>query len=122
MPHIVLEYSSNIKEKIDPSLFAEIHHILAQIGNAKLDTCQSRAIRCENFYIGEGDPKNAFVHLSILMAEGRALSIRQEIGKKVLESLRKAFPQSLKMLHLQITVYCREFSKSLYFKIPENSV
>jgi len=123
MPHLVLEYSSNIKEKdAFDSLFAQLHQILAKVGNASLESCKSRAIEYETFYIGDGNHKNAFVHLEVRLAEGRPLKIRQQIGEHMLDVLELHFSQSLRDLNLQITVESKELIKNLYFKIPRGTV
>lgn len=122
MPHLVLEYSDNVKEKSFKPLFQQLHQIVVKVCSASLDSCKSRAVPRENFYIGDGDPKNAFVHLDICLAEGRSIEVRKEVGRQILKILGKHFSQSLKELNLQITVESREFRKDLYFKIPEGTV
>lgn len=123
MPHLILEYSDNVKEKVDPkTLFAQCHEILVEVASADLKRCKSRAIKQQNYYIGDGDPKNAFVHMNILLAEGRSLSTRQEVGKQILAVLENYFARSIKELNLQITVNSKEFPRSLYFTFPPNTV
>lgn len=115
MPQISLEYTNNISEKIEPRLFLEIHQMLVKHANAELMRCKSRAIKYEQYTIGDGNAENAFIHLTILLAEGRTLHTRQEVGKRAREILRTYFSDSLSHLKLQITVYCPEFSNEVYF-------
>ncbi len=118
MPHLKLEYSSNLKERIDPArLFAPCHRILVDTVNAELFRCQSRVIRHEVFYVGEGSPSEAFIFLEIFLGTGRSLSLLQEAGEKILRVLEGYFSQSLKELDIQIAVCFVEFSVPLYFKI-----
>lgn len=122
MPHLTLEYSSNIKERDFKTIFHELHKILVTVCSASLESCKSRAIQHEIFYIGDGNPKNAFVHLEICLADGRPLKIREEVGQQMLEVLSKYFSKSLRDLNLQITVESKEFQRKLYFKIPSGTV
>ena len=122
MPHLRLEYSSNIKELDFKTIFHEFHQILVTECSASLESCKSRAVPYEVFYIGNGDSKNAFVHLEICLADGRPLKVRQEAGKQMLEVLSKHLSKSLKDLNLQITVESKEFQRNLYFKIPAGTV
>lgn len=123
MPHLVLEFSSNVKEKgaFEP-LFKELHQVLVHVASTQLESCKSRAVSRDVFYIGDGNPQNAFVHLDICLAEGRSLEVREEIGRLMLEILGRYFAKSLNDLNLQITVESREFPRNLYFKIPSGTV
>ena len=123
MPHLILEYTDNVKEKINlQALFTPCHAILEKNAPTDLSSCKSRAIKQTHFYIGNGAPPYAFVHLTLLLAEGRPLSTRQNIGQQMLKVLEEYFAQSSKELNLQITVEVKELAKGLYFKIPANSI
>ncbi len=123
MPHLVLEYSNNIKEKgFFKPLFSQLHQILVGVCSASLESCKSRAVAHENYYIGDGNSKNAFVHLEVRLADGRSLSVREETGRQMLKILSEHFSKSLKELNLQITIESKEFPRNLYFKIPADTV
>jgi len=123
MPHLTLEYSSNVKEKknLQP-LFHSLHTLLAEVAHASMGSCKSRAIEHKLFFIGNGEVKNAFVHLEIQLAEGRSLKVRKEAGQKSLDALEQHFVRSLQELNLQVTVKITEFPQNLYFKIPSEGV
>jgi 5-carboxymethyl-2-hydroxymuconate isomerase len=123
MPHIILEYTENVKEKSKfQELFVQLHQIIVEVANASLESCKSRAIKHKNFFIGNGDVKNAFIYVQILLMEGRPLSVRKELGEKILAALEKHFSKSLEELNLQISVEPKELSEGLYFKIPLGSI
>lgn len=123
MPHLILEYSSNVREKDDlGSLFPKLHQILVAVGSASLESCKSRAVAHGIYYIGNGEIKNAFVHLEIWLKEGRPLKIREKIGEEMLKTLGLYFSKSLKELDLQITVGLVDYPRNLYFKIPPDTV
>jgi 5-carboxymethyl-2-hydroxymuconate isomerase len=118
MPHLKLEYSSNIKEKVNlKELFSSIHAVLVAVVNADLFRCQSRAISYDSFYIGEGLSQECFIYLEILLLEGRSELQLQEAGNKILKLLEKYFAYSLKEFKLQIAVRILEFPSSRYFKV-----
>ena len=118
MPHLKLEYSANIKEKIDlKELFSSIHSILVDVANADLFRCQSRTISHDSFYLGEGLPQEGFIYLEILLLEGRSGAQLQEAGNKILKLLEKYFACSFKELNMQIAVRVVEFPSSHYFKV-----
>lgn len=119
MPHLVLEYSSNIKNTGDlRELFLKCHRILENIGSIRISNCKSRAIKRDIYLIGDGaSALEAFVHVDLSFAAERALEIKQEIGRAILQILEEYFRQP----NLQITVKISSISKELYFKIPEGT-
>lgn len=65
MPHLRLEYSANIKEKVDlKKLFSFCHDVLVNTVKADLFRCQSRAISFDDFHVGEGKATEAFIYFS----------------------------------------------------------
>lgn len=122
MPHIVVEYSSNIKETVNASLLASLHHILVTTASATLASCKSRAVERSLFYVGNGEMRNAFVHIEVRLAEGRTAAIREKVGEQMLQVLNDYFVDSLEELNMQITVEVQEFPKQFYFKIPSGTV
>lgn len=121
MPHLKLEYSANVKEKVNlKELFSPIHRVLVDVVKADLFRCQSRAIAYDSFYIGEGLPQEGFIYLEILLLEGRSESQLQEAGNKTLKLLEKYFAHSFKELKMQIAVRVVEISSSHYFKVESD--
>jgi len=118
MPHFILEYSDNLLEKIDHrQLFRNLHRLLVENGPFKLSDIKSRAVAHDDFYVSDGKESNAFVHLTLSIFKGRDLSIRQTVGKLLLEFLKKEFDRSYQQLHCSITVEIREIDTDTYFKV-----
>lgn len=118
MPHLRLEYSENMREKVDlKTLFSLCHGVLVKTLKADLFRCQSRAICCEDFYVGDGSSQEAFIYLELLLLEGRSFSQLEEGGKELLKILQNCFSQS----NVQIAVRIVEFSSERYFKVEMRS-
>ena len=123
MPHLTLEYSSNLKPKRDlHQLFQVFHHVLHQVGGINLENCKSRARVAEQFLIGAGEPDNGFVHLDIRFIEGRSLATKQSIGERIKHELMDCFGVSSGDDTIQITVEIQDIHKATYFKHPEGSL
>jgi 5-carboxymethyl-2-hydroxymuconate isomerase len=121
MPHLKLEYSANIKERINPEeLFSSCHRTIAHVINANLSRCQSRVTCCDLFHVGEGSQEEAFIYLEVLLMEGRTASKLQELGSQLLTILENYFSGSLRELKVQMAVRLVELSTSLYFKKESN--
>ncbi|MCG8604712.1 5-carboxymethyl-2-hydroxymuconate Delta-isomerase [bacterium] len=117
MPHLTLEYSANINQSVDfKALFLRLHQVLAEVGSIDIENCKSRAFKCKNYHIARGENAHAFVHLEVCFLEGRSLSVRQLLGKSLLEIMDEIYKPSLDALNLQITVEVKDIQKALYFK------
>ncbi|MGD8868647.1 MAG: 5-carboxymethyl-2-hydroxymuconate Delta-isomerase [Gemmatimonadales bacterium] len=123
MPHLTIEYTTNLKPRAPfDDLFARLHATLADLGGINKGNCKSRAMGLDRFRIGEGAADAAFVHLDVRFLEGRAASVKQQIGKSFLTILRENFPPPNEIRDLQITVEIRDIERGMYFKHPEGSL
>ncbi|HEY5235933.1 MAG TPA: hypothetical protein VIJ14_07130 [Rhabdochlamydiaceae bacterium] len=125
MPHLRLEYSGNIEipEGHFKMLFSRLHAALVNMAGAELFRCQSRAICCENFYVGDGEKNRAFVYLQVLLLEGRTSNQLQETGSELLKILQDGFENLLVRYNAQISVHLNEipadssYKSNYYYKI-----
>ena len=123
MPHLTIEYTNNLRTHVPfDDLFARLHATLAELGGIKKANCKSRAIRIDQFLIGEGVADAAFLHLDVRFLEGRAASVKQQIGRSLLAILRESFTPSGDVRDLQVTVEIRDIERGMYFKHPEGSL
>jgi 5-carboxymethyl-2-hydroxymuconate isomerase len=117
MPHLTLEYTSNIIQGVDsPFLFSALHEILTDLAGIQADNCKSRCLRLDRYQVGPGGRDRAFVHLTIRLLAGRLLKVRQEIARKSLGLLEETYDPSLGELDLQITVEVADMQPTTYFK------
>lgn len=123
MPHLTLEYTNNITQKIDTkAVFNQLHRVLETVGGVRIGNCKSRARVSEDFYIAEGKATDAFVHLDLRLLEGRSLALKRELGEHVLQVLNNHFTQAQGALDLQITVSIIDIERATYFKLPEGTL
>lgn len=116
MPQIKLEYSSNIQSEVNfKNLLLEVHRNVAQIINCDIYNCKSRVIKLDNYLIGEGELKNAMIHLDIAILDGRPDDVKIELGEKILSILDTYFSGNSD-LATQITVDIKDLQRKLYFK------
>ncbi len=120
MPQLVLEYSANISQKIDSTLLlTEIASIISAAGGIPVENFKSRLIRREEYLVGKGGRKDAFVHLEAGIFSGRTVEVKRRIGEDCIEYLEEYFSPSTGELSLQITVEIREMEKETYFKAAQ---
>ncbi|MFQ5754949.1 MAG: 5-carboxymethyl-2-hydroxymuconate Delta-isomerase [Acidiferrobacterales bacterium] len=123
MPHLTLEYTSNIRQHVNlAELFSALHRVLAQVGGVRIENCKSRAVKHHDFCIGSGSSYKAFVHLGMTMLEGRPLALKQKVGESILRVLKDTYAPSMVEQDLQITVEIKDIQKATYFKVPEGTL
>ena len=89
MPHFVVEYSSNLEDEIDTAeLFRKLHDTAIETGVFPIGGIRSRAVRCDQFRIADGDPELGFVHLTIKLGAGREIAVRRVAGERLFETLK----------------------------------
>ncbi len=116
MPHVILEYSDNILERPDvDDLFKRLHELLIQHGPFKLSAIKSRVIRHQEYFVADGNKSNGFIHLTLSILKGRDLSLRQELGRRILSFLKEEFARSHAQLKCSITVDIHELNTDTYF-------
>jgi 5-carboxymethyl-2-hydroxymuconate isomerase len=120
LPHLRLEYSSNIKEQLEEKkLFSACHHVLEKVANANPLQCQSRVVCFDTFYVGNGSENEAFIYLEISLLEGRTQAMLEEAGNQIREILKSYFAHSLQHLTVQLAVRIVEMEKVHYFKLQD---
>jgi 5-carboxymethyl-2-hydroxymuconate isomerase len=115
MPHCIIEYSDNVLDILPwKEIFSELHKILVDTGEWVESDIKSRAIRHNNFYIGDGSPNQAFVTLKIQVLEGRSDELKKDISQKALTVLRKYFSETLMNFQAGITVQVSDIHRASY--------
>src|SRR5512136_1420804 len=103
MPHLTLEYTDNLSFDVQ-SLLARLHAELVATGAVNLKGIKSRAIRHTDYRIADGDPAYAFVHVNLLIREGRPLAVQQDAARRVMEVLKETFGQRFDNSSLSLSV------------------
>jgi 5-carboxymethyl-2-hydroxymuconate isomerase len=117
MPHLRLEYTSNLA--VEPSfreLFVRLHRIVADVGGVDIGNCKSRAVERAEFLMGDGADAGAYVHLDLRILEGKTAAVKGELGRRLLEELRAAYAGH--DVEIQVSVEIRDIVKDEYFKFP----
>ena len=107
MPHLTLEYSDNLEFKVQP-LLARLNEELAATGAINLKGIKSRAIKHTEYRIADGDPNYAFVHVGLLIREGRPIEVQKKATERVMQALKDVFGHHFETRHLSLTVDLKE--------------
>ena len=121
---IQLPGCSSLKEKrsrLKP-LLARLHAELVATGAVNLKGIKSRAIRHTEYRIADGNEEYAFVHVNLLIREGRPFEVQQDATQRVLEVLKEAFGERFETGHLSLSVDIKEMRDGIaqtLHNIPE---
>lgn len=118
MPNLTLQYSGNLD--IDThDLLLELHGVLfdSELFEYKHDI-KSRAIQFDEFLIGDGLEKNAFIHLQVCVLNGRTTEQLQQLNEQLLQKIKDnqkfIHTDVTKEIHLSVEVV--EMNKEIYRK------
>jgi 5-carboxymethyl-2-hydroxymuconate isomerase len=112
MPHLTLEYTDNLDFEVQP-LLARLHEEVVATGAINLKGIKSRAIRHTQYRIADGDPQYAFVHVGLLIREGRPLEIQKEATRRVMAVLKETFGRRFETEHLSLSVDIKEMREGI---------
>ena len=112
MPHLTLEYTDNIDVDVQP-LLARLHEELVATGAINLKGIKSRAIKHTQYRIADGDPDYAFVHVGLLIREGRPIEVQKEATRRVMKVLKETFGILFEKRKLSLTVDLKEMREGI---------
>jgi 5-carboxymethyl-2-hydroxymuconate isomerase len=107
LPHLILEYTDNLDVDVQP-LLARLHEEIVATGAINLKGIKSRAIKHAQYRIADGDPDYAFVHVGLLIREGRPVEVQKEATRRVMMTLKETFGHLFETRKLSLTVDLKE--------------
>ena len=116
MPHVIVDYSANLKDFEPRPLLLQINTALVETGYCEALDIKSRARQDNVFVIGLGTEQQAYVHVKVYLLSGRDQQQKQEIGKNVLKVLLSYSALQQQDFHVQSCVELIEMPKQDYFK------
>ena len=109
MPHVIIEYSGNLDEKVEMrSLCVSLSEAVRNTGIFSPAGIRVRAIRCRDFVIADGNPANVFVDISIRIRGGRPADLKQRVVDGVFAAARGFFDNHLPKTPLALSLELRD--------------
>ncbi len=111
MPHIILEYSSNLgDDSALARLLDNLHGALGDTESFASERTKSRALRCETYHVGRD--RRGFVHATVLFSPGRPEALRQELTRRLLDIILS--DPTLGAPDIAKSVEIRQFEPGMY--------
>jgi 5-carboxymethyl-2-hydroxymuconate isomerase len=121
MPQLTLEYTNNLEFDVQDVL-ACLHSELIATGAINLKGLKSRAV-CQNEYrIADGNPEYAFVHVNLLIREGRPIEVQKDLSQRVMKVLEDNLGHRFENTYLSLSVDIKEMRDGIaltYHNIPD---
>jgi 5-carboxymethyl-2-hydroxymuconate isomerase len=121
MPHLTLEYTDNLQFDVQ-QLLARLHAELVDTGAINLKGIKGRAIRLTEYRIADGNPDYAFVHVNLIIREGRPIEVQKDAAQRVMMVLKETFGDRFKKGYLSLSVDMKEMRDGIaqtFHNIPE---
>jgi 5-oxopent-3-ene-1,2,5-tricarboxylate decarboxylase/2-hydroxyhepta-2,4-diene-1,7-dioate isomerase len=118
MPHIWIEYSSNLRPQLElPKLMKTIQDAAIDDGSVfPLAGARTRGVCVDDYLIVDGHPDNAFVHVTLKVGHGRDLETRKQLGERVFAALREATAPIMATRPLGLSMQIDEADPVLNYK------
>ena len=113
MPHIVLEYSSDLTASVDfERLLDALHQILGNVESFETDRIKSRSLELDHYLVGR-ERDRRLVHVAVSFSHGRSEALRVELGQRLLDFLmNEVRPDGVEVSR---SVEIRQFEPQMYF-------
>lgn len=118
MPHILIEYSSNLSKLDAQATLQNVNRALAASGQFDDLDIKTRIAAVRDFLVGTGEQTHAFVHATLRLLNGRDLATRQTLANAVLNALKASLePHAQLQAAVQISVDVVDMDRQAYAKL-----
>lgn len=117
MPHLHLEYTTNLTQLDADKALLRLNHVLVGSGQfaAEFDI-KSRALKVEQFRVGTGLGERGFVHIKLALLSGRSAQVKKQLSENLLAVLQDLGPWPAD-IEVQLSVEVRDMDRETYSKM-----
>ena len=117
MPHLYVEYSSNVETIVDvDGLLDALYDAALESGVFPLGGIRIRAQRIDKYRIADCAPDNRYIHVTALLGHGRPLDVRRRVGEALFDCLRNYCAAAFDAHPLALSLTMQELHPELNFK------
>lgn len=117
MPHIIIEYSANLRDAMNlPGLIEKVHAVALTTGVFPLGGLRTRAAERSHYRIADGHPDNAFVHVHMRIGHGRDEATKLQAAQTVFNAICEHLQPIIDRSPLGISFEVSEIDAVLNFK------
>lgn len=114
MAHFSIEYSANLEDMVDiAALCDHIRRAAIETGVFPMPGIRVRAFRAAHVSIADGDPKHAFLDLSIRLRAGRPPQAKARATQAIFEAVQGFMAPALAQHSIAISLEMRDIDPDL---------
>lgn len=103
MPHVTIEYSANVADRVDiDQLVDALHDAALATGIAAVDALRTRAVAREHYAVGDRHPDNGFVAVTARLGAGRDAGERHRFAAALMSALDEQLGATGRTLMLSV--------------------
>ncbi|WP_313073594.1 5-carboxymethyl-2-hydroxymuconate Delta-isomerase [Melaminivora sp.] len=116
MPHLIVEYSSNLPDFPEREALAALNAAVCASPEVPIEMdLKTRILRVDSYEIGTAPAQRAFVHAQLRLLSGRSPEARQDLGQRVARALREHTPRP-DGVQVQLSVEIVDMDRPSYVK------
>ena len=114
MPHLQLEYSSNLENLLDMGALCEVIRAeAAQIDAFPMPGIRVRATRVDHYAIADGSPAHGFIDLSVRLRAGRTQQVKEDAVQRIFDTLKRFVQPIMATQSIALSAEMRDIDASL---------
>ena len=117
MPHILVEYSSNLERGISvTALIDGLHRAVVQSGLFEPAAVRTRALPRDIYLKADRAPENVFLHIIARIRAGRTTDDRKSLGNSLLRTAKDALASLPASTPIALPVEVQEIDPEMLFR------
>ena len=118
MPHIVIEYTPNLKDLPFDAMLDAVTRRLAQSPEVQDEAdLKARVIRAEHFRVGLADNQRGFIHVTLRIMAGRNELAKQDFSQRVADGMLEHMPEFGNGMTVHLSVEVVDIDRGSYRKV-----
>jgi 5-carboxymethyl-2-hydroxymuconate isomerase len=114
MPHIHIDYSANLEQRLDvAALCRTLRDAAVATGILPLEGIRVRAIRADHVVIADGNPDHAYLDISIRLRGGRTDAAKAEATTMIFSAAEAFCAEAMATSSLMLSLEMRDIDPAL---------
>lgn len=116
MPHLIIEYTANLKEETDiPALLKKVNDsLLSHSAIIPIGGLRTRAIELVDYRVADGTEDDAFVHATLKLGSGRTEEDKKMLCDDLFLTIKDHFADVYEKRYLALSLELYEFMNPTY--------
>jgi len=114
MPHITLDYSANLEDRVDMGALCE--HLRAEAAGIEafpMPGIRVRALRADHYSIADGHPKHSYLDISVRLRGGRSDDVKRDAAERLFQAAKAFLEPVLATGSLALSLEMRDIDPAL---------